>query len=176
MTNSSEAAKKAPPPPTLSRLAAEALIETIDGPVEIVKLVGKTIPVLTRLGDGSLGFRMMREVRQIESDDPLLEVESSDGQTVRVGSDHVFVRVDGSDVRAADLVVGELLEPAWSYPEGYAFPDAPEYAPALRGRPFDRAVLVAAVRPAGSGPLFGSSVSETKSYFLALGARARAQV
>ena len=36
---------KPPPPPTLTRLAGPSLIETIDGPMEIVKLVGKVMPV-----------------------------------------------------------------------------------------------------------------------------------
>ena len=57
-----EPPKKKPILPTLTRLAGEALVETIDGPVEIVKLVGKVMPVLTRFEGGELGFRMMTQI------------------------------------------------------------------------------------------------------------------
>lgn len=172
---SSDPTSKPPASPTLTRLAGDALVETIDGPVELVKLVGKVMPVLTRFRDGSLGFRMMREIRQIEIG-PQIELENSDGQCVRVGSQHVFVRSGGAEVRAADVAPGDHLEPGWNYPSGYVVPDAPEYARDLRGRPWAPAIVIAAIRAAGEGPLFGFSVNETKSYFLTFGARCRAQV
>lgn len=167
---------KPPPQPTLSRLAADALVETIDGPVRIVELVGKVMPVLTRFPDGSLGFRMMREIREIAPDAELVELVGSDGQRVRLGIDHVLVREDGSEVRAGDVRPGERLEPGWTYPAGYAVPDAGEYAPEVRGRPFERVVVVRSVEPAGQGPVFGFTVNETKRYFLTFGALSRAQV
>jgi hypothetical protein len=166
---------KPPPQPTLTRLAADALVETIDGPVEIVKLVGKVMPVLTRFRDGTLGFRMMREIREIAPDAELLELVGSDGQRVRVGADHVLVREDGSEVRAGEVRPGERLDPGWTYPSGYPVPDAPEYAPDMRGRSFERSVLVRAVAPAGRGAVFGFTVNETKRYFLTFGALSRAQ-
>ena len=164
------------PPPTQTRLGGEALVETIDGPVEIIRLVGKSIPVLTRLPNGALGFRMMREVREVESAGPLLEVTNDDGQTVRVGRDHVFVRRDGTDVKAANLVVGDRLDVGWSYPEGYAPPDTPEYSPVARGLPWQRSVCISRVEEVDPAPLFGCTVNETRSFFLTFGARSRAQV
>lgn len=157
-------------------MAAEALVETIDGPVRIVELVGKFIPVLTRFPGGDLGFRMLREVREIEGQAPLLELTNLDGQMVSVGLDHVFVRSDGSDVRAGDLRPGDRLEPGWSYPPGYGIPEAAEYDQAVRGQAWESAVVVAAVRSLGEGALYGFTVNETKSYFLTFGARCRAQV
>lgn len=165
---------KPPPPPTLSRLAEDALVETIDGPVEIVKLVGKVMPVLTRFRDGALGFRMMREIRQLEDGD-LVELVNSDQQRVRLGADHVVVREDGSEVRVGDLEPGARLEPSWTYPDGYTPPDAPEYSPGIRGISWRRAVIVTAVNMLGVGPLYGASVNETKRYFLTFGALSRAQ-
>jgi hypothetical protein len=165
---------KPPPPPTLSRLAEDALVETIDGPVEIVKLVGKVMPVLTRFRDGALGFRMMREVRQLDEGD-IVELINSDQQRVRLGIDHVVVRDDGSEVRVGDLQPGAALEPSWTYVEGYTPPDGPEYSDASRGTPWRRAVVVTEVKPIGRGPLFGVSVNETKKYFLTFGAMSRAQ-
>jgi hypothetical protein len=166
---------KPPPAPTLSRLAEDALVETIDGPVKIVELVGKVIPVLTRFRDGSLGFRMMREIRPL-GDSELVELVNGDEQRVRLGADHVLVREDGSEVRAADVCPGERLEPSWTYDASYVPPDAPEYAPHVRGRPWQRPVLVTAVAPAGRGSVIGFSVNETKRYFLTFGAMSRAQV
>ena len=166
---------KPPPPPTLSRLAADALVETIDGPVEIVKLVGKVMPVLTRFRDGALGFRMMTAIRQLE-DGELMELTNADEQRVCLGVDHVLVREDGSEVRARDVRPGERLHPGWTYVAGYTAPDAPEYSPDMRGQPWDRVVLVTSIRSVGHGQQFGFSVNETKRYFLTFGAMSRAQV
>ena len=117
---------KPPPAPTLSRLAEDALVETIDGPVEIVKLVGKVMPVLTRFRDGALGFRMMREIRQLDDGD-LVEFVNGDDQRVRVGAEHVLVRADGAEIQACNIKPGDCLEPSWTYEAGYTPPDAPEY-------------------------------------------------
>ena len=76
---------KAPPPPTMTRLAADAEVESIDGPVAIGGMVGKFVPVLTRLADGQLGFRMMREVREVEATGRILRVVDAGGRAVRVG-------------------------------------------------------------------------------------------
>jgi hypothetical protein len=165
---------KPPPPPTLSRLAEDALVETIDGPVEIVKLVGKVMPVLTRFRDGALGFRMMTAIRQLDEGD-LFELVNADEQRVRLGGDHVLVREDGSEVHVRDLKPGDRLHPGWTYVAGYTPPDAPEYAPGVRGQAWDRAVVVTGIQSVGRGPLFGFSVNETKRYFLTFGAMSRAQ-
>jgi hypothetical protein len=165
---------KPPPPPTLSRLAEDALVETIDGPVEIVKLVGKVMPVLTRFRDGALGFRMMTAIRQLD-DGELFELANGDEQRVRLGGDHVLVREDGSEARVRDVKVGDRLHPGWTYPAGYTPPEAPEYAPGIGGQPWDRAVLITGIESIGRGTLFGFSVNETKRYFLTFGAMSRAQ-
>ena len=167
---------KPPPPRTLTCLAADSLVETIDGPMEIVKLVGKSIPVLTRLTDGSLGFRMMNQVREVGADLPLLQLRNGDGQVVVVGRDHVFVDSRGREVRAGDLAVGAGLDAGWTYPEGYEIPDAEEYASDVRGRSWATPIIVRHVEDAGVGPAYGASVAGTKSFFLTFGARCRAQV
>ena len=166
---------KPPPKPTLSRLAEDALVETIDGPVEIVKLVGKVMPVLTRFQDGGLGFRMMREIRQLDDGD-VIELVNGDQQRVRLGAEHVLIREDGSDVLVRDVVPGERLHPSWTYQAGYTPPDAPEYAPDSRNKPWQHAVIVSSVTPVGRAGLFGFSVNDTKRYFLTFGALSRAQV
>jgi hypothetical protein len=160
----------------MTRLAADALIETIDGPMEIVKLIGKTIPVLTRFPAGELGFRMMSQVREIAPEAPLVRLRNADHQVVIVGADHVFVDSAGREVRAAEVTAGMGLEAGWTYPGGYSIPDADEYSSAVRGRDWSTPVLVLAREDAGHGPVYGATVAGTKSFFLTFGARCRAQV
>jgi hypothetical protein len=160
----------------MTRLAADALIETIDGPMEIAKLVGKTIPVLTRMPAGNLGFRMMTQIREIEADAALHALRNADGQMVLVGTEHVFVSADGDEVRASELISGTRLESGWTYPVGYEIPDAEEYAAEIRAKPWETPVVIRSCEPAGRGPVFGGSVSGTKTYFLTFGARCRAQI
>jgi hypothetical protein len=170
-------AKPKPPPlPTLSRLAGDTLVETIDGPTEIVKLTGKVMPVTTRLEDGSMGFRMMIHIREIEAEADLVRLTNEEGQSVTVGADHVFIAADGSEVRAGALVVGSELAPGWSYPAGYEVPDAPEYADHIRGKAFANPVRITARSEAGRGPVYGATVKQTASYFLTFGAKSRAQI
>ena len=167
---------KPQPPPTLTRLSASALIETIDGPVEIIRLAGKSAPVLTRLPGGRLGFRLMSQVREVDPDAALMQLTNSDGQRVEVGEDHVFLRPDGSQVRAKELKPGARLDVSWTYPPGYELPEAPEYAAAARGAAWGGGVLIQIVERSGRGPVYGASVNQTKTYFLTFGAHCRAQV
>jgi hypothetical protein len=164
-----------PPKPTLTRLSAEALVETIDGPVPIVELVGKVMPVLTRFQDGRLGFRMMREIRELEPESPLLRIRNRDGQVVVVGEEHVFLRLDGANIKASELKVGDILESSWDYPDGYSIPAAAEYATELRDRPYTRGVYISGLEHAEKGRVFGFAVNETGQYFLTFGAGCRAQ-
>lgn len=166
---------KKPILPTLTRLAADSLVETIDGPVEIVKLVGKVMPVLTRFQDGQLGFRMMTQIRELEPEADLLRLTNTDGQVLRVGTDHVFVRANGEEARASELAEGDELDSGWSYPPGYELPDAEEYAPDVRGKAWNNPVVIRKIESGERGPIYGASVKETKSYFLTFGAKARAQ-
>jgi len=166
---------KKPILPTLTRLAADSLVETIDGPVEIVKLVGKVMPVLTRFPSGDLGFRMMTQIREIEPEADLIRLTNADGQVLRVGADHVFVRASGEEARAREIAAGDELDSGWSYPRGYEVPDAAEYAEDARGKAWHDPVIVRTVESGERGPLYGASVKETKSYYLTFGARSRAQ-
>ena len=166
---------KKPILPTCSRLAAEALVETIDGPVQIIKLVGKVMPVLTRFPGGKLGFRMMTQIRELEAEAELIRLTNGDGQVVRVGVDHVFLRADGQQMRASELVGEDLLDSSWSYPEGYAIPNAPEYSEEVRATAWKTPVVIRRVERGETGPLYGATVKETKSYYLTFGARSRAQ-
>lgn len=167
---------KKPAPPTRSRLSANALVETIDGPVEILTLVGKVMPVTTRFADGTIGFRMMINIREIAAEAALLRFQNQDGQSLVVGAEHVFVAADGSPITADAVVGGTELAAGWTYPEGYIVPDAPEYAEHLRGKTFTNTTRVVARADGGTGPVYGATVKETGSYFLTFGACSLAQI
>ncbi len=166
---------KKPVLPTLTRLAADSLVETIDGPVEIVKLVGKVMPVLTRFSDGKFGFRMMTQIRELEPEADLLRLTNADGQVLRVGADHVFIRAGGQEARAGELAEGDELDCGWSYPPGYELPNAEEYAEGARGKAWNSPVVAAKIDSGDRGPLYGATVKETKAYYLTFGAQSRAQ-
>ena len=167
---------KKPPPPTNSRLSGSALVETIDGPVEILTLVGKVMPVTTRLADGTIGFRMMINIRELAAEAPLVQFRNEEGQTLRVGHDHLFVAADGSPIAAESVEEGTELASGWSYPEGYIVPDAPEYAEHLRGKAFRNTIRIAGREDVGTGPVYGATVKQTASYFLTFGACSLAQI
>ena len=174
----SEKPKKPKKPilPTLTRLSADSLIETIDGPVQIVKLVGKVMPVLTRFSDGELGFRMMTQIRELEPQAERLRFTNGDGQVLCVGLEHVFRRANGDEVRASELAVGDELESSWSYPTDYELPDAAEYGAEVRGKAWKTPVFIKEIDEVEPGPVYGATVKETKSYYLTFGACSRAQV
>lgn len=167
---------KKPPPPSRSRLAGNALVETIDGPTPILTLVGKVMPVTTRFPDGRLGFRMMINIREISPDESLITLRNEDGQSVTVGVEHQFLQADGNAIAATDVVVGTELDAGWSYPAGYVIPDAPEYAAHLRGKPFAKPIRVVSVEDGGRGPVYGATVKQTASYYLTFGACSLAQM
>ncbi len=166
---------KKPPPPTHSRLSGSALVETIDGPVKILTLVGKVMPVTTRFADGAIGFRMMINIREIAAEVPLLRFHNADGQSIVVGTEHVFLAADGSPIAAEAVQEGTELASGWSYPEGYVVPDAPEYAPHLRGKAFSNSIRITGREEAGRGTVYGATVKQTASYFLTFGACSLAQ-
>lgn len=149
-------------------LAADALIEAIDGPVAVGTLEGKSIPVLTRFPDGRIGFRMMGKFAKAPAPAPVLKVTFENGKSVRVGMDQVFLKKPATPVKAADLKPGDGIELCWDYRDGYRPPD-------LEGRrPADRTLLVESVAPDGEAETFGAPIRETGVFFLHCGAMLKA--
>ena len=114
----------------MTHLTADALIEAIDGPTVVGSLEGKSMPILTRLPNGKLGFRIMGKFGKSASPAGILRVTLENGQTIRVAGEQVFFRKGLEEVRAAELAPGDGLEPSWDYRDAYSPPDLSARRPA----------------------------------------------
>jgi hypothetical protein len=150
-------------------LTGESLIETVDGPVAIGGLVGKSITVMTRLPNGRVGFRLFTKIAVTATAVPVLRVTFDNGQCVVVDDGHVFYDRDGSERPVATLAPGDLLDSNAHFPEGYVFRRMDGSTQVSAG-----AVAVARVEPAGEADVYGGIVNETGSYFLTAGVRCKA--
>jgi hypothetical protein len=150
-------------------LTGESLIETVDGPVAIGSLAGKSMPVMTRLPNGVVGFRLFTKIAVTATAVPVVRVVFDNGQSVMVDRGHVFYARGGVERPVGDLVPGELLDSNAHFPAGYEFRD-------MAGGPriSAGAVAVGAIEPAGEADVFGGIVNETGSYFLTAGVLCKA--
>jgi hypothetical protein len=144
--------------------SGDSLIETVDGPVAIGKLVGKSMPVLTRLPDGTIGFRMMTGVASSGEGVAVLRVTFDNDQAVRVVATHPFFRKGMAVCEAGTLRAGDLLESSFHFPEGYELQRADGTTAVSAG-----AVRVATVEDDGTADVFTGSVNETAAYFTTAG-------
>ncbi|MCC6849951.1 MAG: hypothetical protein IT294_15715 [Deltaproteobacteria bacterium] len=150
-------------------LTGESLIETVDGPVAIGGLAGKSVTVMTRLPNGRIGFRLFSEIAVAATAVPILRVTFDNSRSVEVDHGHVFYARDGAERPVGSLAPGDLLDTSAYYPEGYVFRCKDGTSRISAG-----AVAVATVEPAGVADVFGGIVHETGSYFLTAGVRCKA--
>lgn len=150
-------------------LTGESLIETVDGPVAIGGLVGKSITVMTRLPNGQVGFRLFSKIAMTAPAVPVVRVIFDNGQSVAVDQGHVFYARGAVERPVAALTVGEPLDSSFHFPEGYVYQSMDGSSHVSVG-----AVVVTAVEPAGVADVFGGIVNETGSYFLTAGVLCKA--
>ncbi|MCC6766907.1 MAG: hypothetical protein IT293_19800 [Deltaproteobacteria bacterium] len=150
-------------------LTGESLIETVDGPVAIGGLVGKSITVMTRLPNGRIGFRLFSKIAVAATAVPILRVTFDNDQSVEVDHGHVFYARDGVERPVGSLAPGDLLDSSAYYPQGYVFLRKDGTTQVSAG-----AVAVATIESAGVADVFGGIVNETGSYFLTAGVRCKA--
>ncbi len=105
----------------------DTTVWTIYGPRKFKDMVGKKVPVLTRLADGTMAFRMMRKIRKTREDSDILKVTleygSKNGRktsVIRLTPDHnLFLKRRGQfgiiKVAAKDLKVGDSLASVYRY-------------------------------------------------------------
>lgn len=146
----------------MASLTAQAQVEAIDGPNDVGALEGKSMPILTRLPNGKIGFRMMGKFVKAPEPKPVVKVTLENGRSVRVGEEQIFFTKDGREVAAKDLKAGDALVPSWHYPPGYVPPD-------VERRPDDGALLVSAVANDGLDEVFHAPIRETGIFFLTIG-------
>lgn len=150
-------------------LSGDSLVETVDGPVAMAKLAGKSVPVLTRLPDGQIGFRLMRDVACTTAGAPVLRVVLDNGQSIVVEPGHQVYRKGMAATPAGTLAPGDLVETSFHFPEGYELTRTDGTKERSAG-----AVRVAAVEDAGTADVFGGVVHETRCYFATAGVLCRA--
>jgi hypothetical protein len=150
-------------------VTAESLIETVDGPVAIGTLVGKSMPVMTRVADGRIGFRLLTKIAVTASGVTVLRVTFDNGRSVVVDASHVFYGRGGVERPVAALVPGEPLDSFAHYPEGYVYRRMDGTTVTSVG-----AWCVAEVEPAGTADVLGGVVNETGRYFVSAGVLCKA--
>ena len=150
-------------------LTAESLIETVDGPVAIGGLVGKSITVMTRLPNERVGFRLFTKIAMTATGVPVVRVLFDNGHSVVVDEGHVFYATGRVERPVGALAPGELLDSSAHYPAGYVYRRADGSTQVSAG-----AVAVACIESAGAAAVFGGIVNETGSYFLTAGVLCKA--
>jgi hypothetical protein len=137
------------------------MIETAEGPVAMHETPKKGFAVMTRMDDGTIGFRQLIKLEE-SPDTALVRIRFDNGHAVVVGRGHPFFRMGMTPVRAADLRPGDALETAFRYPDGY-LPAGMAEAAAAWG------IIVAAIEDAGTGPVMFGTVRDTHRLFLTAG-------
>lgn len=142
-------------------LGRDCMIETAEGPVAMRETPKKGFAVMTRMDDGTIGFRQLIKLEE-SPDVSLVRVRLDNGHAVVVGRGHPVFRAGMAPVRAEDLRPGDALETAFRYPDGY-LPAGMASAPGAWG------IAVAAVEDAGAGPVMFGTVRDTHRLFLTAG-------
>lgn len=150
-------------------VAADTKVETPEGALTIKGLAGKTIAVFTRDASGRVRFRKMLNIRKAAEQQPVLKITLENGQAFRVGAEQVLFKKGMVEARAAALKVGDTLQPAFTFPEGYEFRDDAGAACVS-----DAGLRVAKVEPAGAADVYTFAVNQTGCFFLSAGVLAKA--
>ena len=150
-------------------LSGASLIETVDGPLAIATLVGKSMPVLTRLPSGEVGFRLMTKVACTANGVAVVRVRFDNEQSVVVDRGHVFYAPGLVERALTTLVAGEVLDTSFHFPEGYEYRRTDGATETSVG-----GVRVVAVEEAGAADVFTGIVNETGRYFTTAGVLCKA--
>ncbi len=151
-------------------LAADTKVETPEGAVVIRTVVGKGIAVFTREPSGRVRFRMMKNVRKVAEQQPVLKVTLETGQGFRVAPSQVLFKKGLIECRADALRVGDLLEAAFTYPDGYQFTDDRDRQQRVSGA----SLGVSRIEPAGAADIYSLAVNQTGCFFVTAGVLCKA--
>lgn len=137
------------------------MVETAEGPVAMHETPKRGFAVMTRMDDGSIGFRQLIRLEEA-AEVPLVRVRFDNGHAVVVGRDHPFYLVGMTEAPASALQPDDALETAFRYPDDYR-PTGMDDVPAAWG------IKVAAVEDAGVGAVMFGTVRDTHRMFLTAG-------
>ena len=99
---------------------SDTKLETPEGPLTMATVARTPTSVMTRTDDGALRFTMTGQAQKAEGR-PAIRITLDDGRTLRVGGEQILFRKGMQEVRAREVVVGDELESAFVFPEGYAY-------------------------------------------------------
>ena len=150
-------------------LSGDSLIETVDGALAIASLVGKSMPVLTRLPGHRTGFRLMTKIACTATGVPVVQVMLDNGQTVTVDRGNVFYAHGMVERPVASLTIGELLDTSFHFPAGYEFRTVDGSSEISAG-----GLRVRAIADAGAADVFTGIVNQTGCYFATAGVLCKA--
>ncbi len=150
-------------------LAGDSRIETVDGPLAIASLVGKSMPVLTRLPGQRLGFRLMTKIACTATGVPVVRVTFDNGEHVVVDRAHVFFAREMVERPVEQLQIDEMLDTSFHFPPGYEFRRMDGTTEVSVG-----AVRVQRVEDAGTADVFTGLVNESGCYFATAGVLCKA--
>ncbi len=149
----------------MTGLAQHTLVEAVDGPAPIQDLIGKGMPVLTRLPSGGRGFRILSKVTASPGPVAVLRIVLDNGLGATLGADQIVFRSGPVAVKASEVRPGDMLEASFHYPPGYRLRDAP----AVAGAAEHAGLLVTAIEAAGEDVVYVGRVNETGCLFLTCG-------
>jgi len=155
----------------LCGLAAETKVETPEGAMAIRTVAGKSIAVFSRDRTGRVRFRMMQNVRKVGEQQPVLRLTLHNGQSFRVAPEQVLFKKGLVECRADALQMGDALEPAFTYPDGYQF----KSDDAGDERTSDASLRVTRIEAAGTADIYSLGVNQTGCFFLTAGVLCKAE-
>ncbi|MFI5365668.1 MAG: hypothetical protein ACHQ4J_08600 [Candidatus Binatia bacterium] len=152
-------------------LAAETKVETPEGALAIRTVAGKSIAVFTREPTGRVRFRMMKDVRKIAEQQPVVKVSLENGQSFRVAPDQVLYKQGIVACRADALQIGDALVPAFHYPQAHRFVDdaTGEQRESTAG------LRVTSIESGGTADIYSLGVNQTGCFFLTAGVLCQAE-
>jgi hypothetical protein len=150
----------------MTGIAQHTLVEAVDGPAAIHELVGKGMPVLTRLPSGGRGFRILSKVTASPEPVAVVRITLDNGRAATIAAEQLVYRGGAVAVKASEVRPGDMLEASFHYPPGYRLRDAE----GAGGDGADHAgLLVTAVEPGGTDVVYTGRVNETGCLFLTCG-------
>jgi hypothetical protein len=151
-------------------VAADAKLETPEGPLTMRTIAKTPCSVLTRTESGEVRFHMTREARPLGDPTAVLRVTLVGGLSFRVGPEQLLLKPDRSEVRANELRAGDELASVFTFPAGYVYrADDGKEETSTGG------VRIAEIRPDGEAEVFSFRVNGTGTFAFSSGVLARAE-
>jgi hypothetical protein len=152
-----------------SALAADTKLETPEGSMTVRAVAGQAVSVLSRGDTGEHVFRLMQDVEKVAEQQPVVKLTLENGRSFRLGREQVVFKAGMVETPVTQIVVGDQLESAFSFPAGYVYRDDDGNPVTSTG-----AVAVAKIEAGGSADVYRLGVNQTQKFFLSAGVLCKA--